>query len=532
MQTFVGNPPSRIGSAGAARNRRWWTLAAVCTGVFMLLLDITIVNVALPDIENAFGASLSDLQWVISAYALTLAAFLLTAGSLADLYGRRLLFASGIVIFTVGSLFCGVATGSTFLAVARGAQGIGGAVMFATSLALLAQAFQGRDRGLALGLFGAITGIAVAIGPVLGGAIVTGLSWRWIFYVNVPIGIAALAITLLRVDESRNPDATRPDWAGFVTFSAALAGLVYGLIESQRVGWGSATVVGSLAASAALLAIFLVVERIQAEPMLDLGLLRMPTFDGGLAAAWAISAALFAMFTYLTVYLQNSLGLSAVATGVRFLPLTVAIFVAAGVAGRLTSRVPRRLLIAPGFLLIGTGLLLMRGLTPSSRWTDLLAGMIVCGIGGGLVSTPLISTAVGVVEPARAGMASGINSTLRQVGIATGVATLGTILVSHVHSSVLAGLRGTPLAGHAHAIAHAVSTGGGADAIASTPPPLRGLVALTARSALVQGLNTIMLISAVVAFAAAVASFVLIRERDFVTLDEGEEEELELAVAA
>ncbi len=348
MQTFDGNPPSRIGRAAAPGNRRWWTLAAVCTGVFMLLLDITIVNVALPDIENTFGASLSDLQWVISAYALTLAAFLLTAGSLADLYGRRRLFASGIVIFTVGSLFCGVATGSTFLAVARGGQGVGGAIMFATSLALLAQAFQGRDRGLALGLFGAITGVAVAVGPVLGGAIVTGLSWRWIFYVNVPIGIAALAITLLRVDESRNPNAKRPDWAGFVTFSAALAGLVYGLIESQRVDWSSPTVVGSLAASAVLLAVFLVLERIQAEPMLDLGLLRVPTFDGGLAAAWAISAALFAMFTYLTVYLQNSLGLSAVATGVRFLPLTVAIFVAAGVAGRLTSRVPRRLLIAHG----------------------------------------------------------------------------------------------------------------------------------------------------------------------------------------
>jgi MFS family permease len=221
-----------------------------------------------------------------------------------------------------------------------------------------------------------------------------------------------------------------------------------------------------------------------------------------------------------------------VATGVRFLPLTVAIFVAAGIAGRLTSRVPRRLLIAPGFLLIGAGLLLMRGLTPNSHWTHLLAGMIVCGIGGGLVSTPLISTAVGVVEPERAGMASGINSTLRQVGIATGVATLGTILVSHVHSSVLTGLRGTPLAGHAHAVAHAISTGGGAEAVSSTPPQLRGLVAFTARSALVDGLNTILLISAVVAFAAAVASFILIRERDFVALEEEEPEALELAVAA
>src|SRR5690348_1946618 len=226
MTAKEGTPMTRT------ETHKWWTLAAVCTGVFMLLLDITIVNVALPDIEDAFGASLSDLQWVISAYALTLAAFLLTAGSLADLYGRRLLYAVGITIFTAGSLACALATGSLFLSVARGAQGVGGAIMFATSLALLAQAFQGRDRGVALGVFGAITGIAVAVGPVLGGAITTGLSWRWIFYVNLPIGAVALWITLARVSESRNPHARKPDWAGFVTFSAALAGIVYGLVES------------------------------------------------------------------------------------------------------------------------------------------------------------------------------------------------------------------------------------------------------------------------------------------------------------
>jgi MFS family permease len=193
----IASSPSMTAARPEAA-RKWWTLAAVCTGVFMLLLDITIVNVALPDIERSFHASLSDLQWVISAYALTLASFLLTAGSLADLYGRRLLFAIGIVAFTTGSLFCGVATGPLFLEISRGAQGVGGAIMFATSLALLAQAFPGRERGVALGLFGAITGRGVAIGPVLGGAITTGLSWRWIFYVNIPIGVVALAITLLR----------------------------------------------------------------------------------------------------------------------------------------------------------------------------------------------------------------------------------------------------------------------------------------------------------------------------------------------
>ncbi|HZO62112.1 MAG TPA: MFS transporter [Gaiellaceae bacterium] len=520
-RTAIGTDPAR----------RWWTLAAVGTGVFMLLLDITIVNVALPDIERSFHASLSDLQWVISAYALTLAAFLLTAGSLADLYGRRLLFASGIVIFTAGSLACALATGSTFLSVARGAQGIGGAIMFATSLALLAQAFQGKERGVALGVFGAITGIAVAVGPVLGGLITSDLSWRWIFYVNLPIGCVALAMTLLRVDESRNPDADLPDWAGFAVFSAALAAIVYGLIQSQRDGWSSATVLGTLVGGGVLVVVFLVIELVSREPMLDLGLFRVPTFGGGLVAGWALSAALFAMFTYLVIYMQNSLGLSALETGIRFLPLTGAIFVTAAIAGRLTSVVPRRLLIGSGFAVVGAGMLLMRGLTPESGWTHLLAGMIVCGLGGGLVSTPLVSTAVGVVEPARAGMASGINTTLRQVGVATGVAGLGTILAAHVHASVISRLGDTPLAGQSHALAQAISTGGAQGAVAGTPAPLRGLVAASARSALVGGLNTIMLVSAIVSFVAAAASFVLIRERDFVGVDAGEEP-AELAAAA
>ncbi len=499
--------------------RKWWTLTAVCTGVFMLLLDITIVNVALPDIERGFHASLSDLQWVIDAYALTLAAFLLTAGSLADLYGRRKLFAVGIAIFTIGSLACGLSASSLFLVLARGAQGVGGAIMFATSLALLAQAFQGKDRGIAFGAFGAVTGVAVAVGPVLGGALTSAASWRWIFFVNVPIGAIALLVTLLRVDESRDPGAKRPDWIGFVTFSAGLAALVFGLIRSNADGWGSATVTGSLAAAGVLLVAFLLVERLQREPMLDLRLLRVPTFDGGLVAAWAISASIFSALTFLVLYLQNALGLSAIATGIRFLPLTGAIFLTAGIAGRLTARVPRRMLIAPGFLLVGGGMLLMRGLTPASAWTHLLPGMILAGIGAGLVNVPLVSTAVGVVEPARAGMASGINSTLRQVGVATGVATLGSLFAAQVRSTVVHHLGQTPIAAHAHQIAHGISTGAASGAIAATPAPLRGLVAGAARAGFVSGLNQILLVGAIVAFAGALTALALIRERDFITAD-------------
>ncbi len=496
--------------------RKWWTLLAVCTGVFMLLLDITIVNVALPYIQQAFHASLADLQWVIDAYALTLAAFLLTSGSVADLVGRRLVFAVGIVVFTIGSVLCGVAADPTFLALSRAFQGIGGAIMFATSLALLADAFPPRERGVAFGVFGAVTGVAVAIGPVLGGALTSGLSWRWIFFVNVPIGVFALIVTLREVAESKAPVAHRPDWLGFVTFTLGLTALVYGLIRSHPDGWGSTTVVGSLAAAVILLAVFVLVESRTRDPMLDLKLLRVPTFNGGLVAAFAISSSIFALLTYLVLYLQNVLGSSAIDTGVRLLPLTGAIFLTAGLAGRLTGHVPTKLLIAPGFLLIGAGLVLMRGITPSDDWTHLLPGMVVAGVGCGLVNVPLASTAVGVVEPARAGMASGINSTFRQIGIATGVAALGSILASEVSSSVISKLAGTPLASGSHALASSISNGSILQAMHGVAPHLRGIAGAAAKSSFVDGLNTIILIGAIIAFAASVLTLFLIRQRDFV----------------
>jgi len=451
---------------------KWWTLTAVSTGVFMLLLDLTIVNVALPDIQRSFGASLSDLQWTIDAYALTLAAFLLTAGSLADLVGRRLLFATGLAAFTIGSLACGLADGPLFLIVARAAQGVGGAIMFATSLALIAQAFQGRDRALAFGLLGAITGVAVAVGPVLGG-VLTSISWRWIFFVNLPIGAFALLVTLTKVAESRNPFAKRPDLVGFVTFSSGLSALTFGLIRSNDDGWGSTTVIASFVAAAVLLAGFVVAELVQREPMLELGLFRVPTFGGALAAALAINASLFSLLTYLILYFEQSLKLSPAQTGVRFLPLTGAIFFASGIAGRLSERVPNRFLITPGFALVGIGLLLMRGITAGSSWTHLLPGMIVAGVGAGLVNVPLAATAIGIVQPARAGMASGSNTTFRQVGPATGVAALGSIFA--------------------------------------------------ARAGFVDGLNVVLLVGAVTAFVAGGLTLFLVRERDLVREEEQDE---------
>jgi EmrB/QacA subfamily drug resistance transporter len=523
----------------AGRDPKWWTLTAVCTGVFMLLLDITIVNVALPDIQTQLHASLSDLQWVIDAYALSLAALLLTAGSLADLFGRRRVFVIGLVVFTAGSIACGSAQDTFFLQVSRAFQGIGGAAMFATALALLASAFHGKDRGTAFGVFGATTGVAVAIGPVLGGALTSGLSWRWIFFVNIPICLVALAVSLTRVQESRDPDAGRPDWFGFVSFSLALGALVYGLIEAGQGSWGDRRVVLSLVAAAVLLVVFVVSQLLQRQPMFDLGLLRKPTFTGGLVAAFGVSASIFSLLTFLVIYVQNVLGYSAVATGVRFLFLSGASFVAAALAGRLTEHVPVKWLIAPGFVLLGVGLLLIHGIHDDSSWTHLIPGLVVTGIGVGMINPPLASTAVGVVPVARAGMASGVNSTFRQVGIATGIAALGSIFSQQVASAVRPGLTGKVPGPAVDGLTAALSGGqvreaalGAQQAATAAQGPSAGqqaydLVHRVGTSGVVDALNHITLIAAVIAFASAVLSFVLIRQQDFVVRGEQGAERVE-----
>jgi len=476
--TPTGEHGTHVAEKPPSSDPKWWTLAAVCTGVFMLLLDLTIVNVALPDIQQQMHTPLSGLQWVIDAYALSLAALLLTTGSLADLYGRKRIFALGIVVFTVGSAACGFAPNITLLQLSRAFQGIGGAAMFSTALALLASAFHGRDRGIAFGAFGATTGVAVAVGPVLGGVLTSGLSWRWIFFVNIPICVIAVAITMLRVAESHDPQAGRPDWFGFVVFSLSLGALVYGLIEAGDAGgWSSGRVLVCLALAAALMIVFVLAELKIAHPMFDLGLLRKPTFTGSLFAAVGISASIFSLLTYLILYVQNVLGYSPVATGVRFLFLSASSFVAAAVAGRLTSHVPTKLLLGPGFVIIGVGLLLMLGIHADTGWTHLIAGMVVSGLGLGLVNPPLASAAVGVVPTERAGMASGVNATFRQVGVATGIATLGSIFADEVASGVRSGM--------------------------------------SRRASFVHALDEITLIAAVISLAAAAFCFVLIRQKDF-----------------
>jgi EmrB/QacA subfamily drug resistance transporter len=496
--------------------KKWWTLLAVCAGTFMLLLDVTIVVVALPEIQTALHATFADVQWVVDAYALTLASLLLTTGVLADRYGRRALFAIGLAIFTVGSLTCGLAQSAPMLIVSRSAQGIGGAIVFATSLALLAESFRGKDRGVAFGIWGAITGVAVSLGPILGGAITTGISWRGIFLVNVPVGIAAIVVTLWKVQESQSPHPGRPDWAGFVLLTTGLVGLVYGLIRASETSWSNNGVIGSLVVGGVLLAGFVVVEFRIDHPMFDMSLFRTPTFVGGLLAAFTMNGSLFAMFLYLVLYLQDILGYSALDTGLRLLVSTGGTFVAAAISGRLSEHVPVRYLIAPGLALVGVGLLLMSGISGTSSWTHLLPGFIVAGTGAGLVNPPLASTAIGVVSPERSGMASGVNSTFRQIGFAMSIAALGSIFASSLRDDLGRALSSIPaLASRTPEVVALIHQGEAAKAIASAPPALRGQLAAAIRSSFASGINNLMVVTAIVAFVGAFGSLLLIRQKDF-----------------
>ena len=495
--------------------RKWWTLVVVCVGTFMLLLDITIVNVALPKIAIDLKASFSDIQWVVDAYALTLAALLLTTGALADLLGRRRVFAIGLVLFAFTSLLCGLAPSALFLILARAGQGIGGAIMFSTSLALLAQEFHGRERGVAFGAWGATIGVATAVGPLLGGALTEGLGWPSIFFINVPVGIVGAVLTLTKVPESRNENATQVDWFGTVTFTGALFLLVFAVIRGNAEGWGSALIVALFAGAVLLLAAFLVAQFTRKNAMFDVSLFRKPTFAGVSIVAFAMSSSMFAMFLYLTLYLQTILGFSPLQTGLRFLPVTVVSFFFSVASGNLSTRVPVRLLLSIGLVLIGAGLLLMRGLSATSGWTALLPGFIAAGAGVGLVNPALASTAIGVVPPERSGMASGINSTFRQVGIATGIAILGAIFESSISTKLAPALAGSPAASRVGSIAHAVAAGGAPQVIHATPAAQRAHATLAIHSAFASAMNDILLVAAVVALAGAIIGLATVRKADF-----------------
>jgi EmrB/QacA subfamily drug resistance transporter len=478
--------------------RKWWPLAAVCAGAFMLLVDVTIVNVALPDMARQLHTTFSDLQWVIDLYALALGALVLTVGSIADRLGRRRVYLAGLVLFAVSSLACGVAPNVTVLIAARGVQGVGAAAMFATTMALISNTYAGRDRGVAFGIWGAVNGGAAAVGPIIGGLLTASVSWRLIFLVNLPVSVIAVALTVRWVAESRDPHPQRTDLPGMVSFTIAAAALTYALIRGQ---WASGETIALIVAAALALAVFAAAERRSAAPMLDLGLLRNPVFTAMLLAGGLLSAAAWAGLTYESLWLQSVIGLSPIKAGLVMLPCAAAAFVVSGQVGRVLHRTSPRWMVGGGLLVIAAGALAQAVVRQNSAWPVVIPGLVLVGVGAGLAIASLTSAAMAAVPWQRAGMAGGALSASRQLGYAFGIALLGEVF--------RAGLAGPIPAGPAGAGLSSALSGGQAQAVLARTPALAPLV----HHAFAAGLDLAFLVAAGTGLVAAGAVFVLARPR-------------------
>jgi EmrB/QacA subfamily drug resistance transporter len=426
------------GGLFGGENRRWWTLGAVSLGLFMIMLDNTVVNVALPSIQQSLGLSLSELEWVVAGYALTFAALMLTGGKLADLLGRRRIFVAGLVVFTLASLACGLAGSAEVLIGARVVQGIGAAMMNPATLSIITATFPPKQRGTAIGIWAGVSALALAIGPLVGGLLSEHVDWSWIFFVNVPVGIIAIAAAYAFIDESRDTSRDqRPDVPGLVSSGIGLFALTYALIEANTHGWGSTRILGAFAIAAVSLAAFVVLELRQRRPMLDLTLFRNATFSGANVAMLLVALAMFGVFFYVSLYVQQILGYSPVEAGASFLPATILIAVLAPQIGRMVDRVGSRWLTGSGMLLLAVSLVLFSRLGTGSTYWDILPGLVVMGVGMALTMTPTTAAAMGSVPRDQAGVGSAVLNSMRQVGGSLGIAVTGAI-VAHVTSTSLA----------------------------------------------------------------------------------------------
>lgn len=471
--------------------RKWLPLVAVCAGTFILLVDVTIVTVALPDMAQGLHTTLPDLQWVLSLYALVLAALVLTAGSIADRVGRRAVYLGGLAIFAAASLVCGLSGSVGLLIAARGVQGLGAAAMFATTMALISNSYEGRDRGIAFGVWAAVNGGASAAGPLAGGLLTTHFGWRWIFLVNLPIAVGAVILTLMVVRESRDPQPRRIDLAGMVSFTVAAGALTYALIHGS---WTSALTLGLFAVAVVALIVFVIAERVQRDPMLDLSLLRNASFTTLLIAVALLPAAAWAAMAYQSLWLQSVLDLSAIQAGLVLLPCSLAAFGVSIAVGRVMSTTSPRLLIGAGMLTVAAGALAQGAIGADSGWAVELPGLFLVGVGAGLVLGPLSATAMAAVPGPRAGMAAGAVNTFRQLGYAFGVAILGAIFRSGLTDSAGEGLAG-PL------------SGGQADAIVARGKDMANVV----HEAFAHALDVTFVVAAGMGLAAAIAVFIFVR---------------------
>ena len=411
-------------------NKKWWTLAAVSFGLFMIMLDNTVVNVALPSIQRDLGVGLSELEWIVSGYALTFAALMLIGGKLADAYGRRRLFVVGIVVFTLASLLCGLSTTGHELIAARVLQGGGAALMSPATLSIIAATFPPRQRGTAIGIWAGVSALALAIGPLIGGLLTEHASWNWIFFVNVPVGILGIVASFLLIDESRDPTHERLDIPGLATSAIGLFALTYGLIEANEYGWGSPRIVGSFVLAVVSLTSFVVLERRQRAPMLDLTLFRNRTYVGANLVILLVALAMFGVFFFVSLYMQNILGYSAVQAGAAFLPMTILIIIVAPIAGRLSDRLGSRGLMTAGMGLLSAQLLYFSQLGASATFWTLLPGLLLGGVGMSLTMTPSTAAATRAVPVDKAGVGAAVLNALRQVGGSLGIAVMGAIMAS------------------------------------------------------------------------------------------------------
>jgi EmrB/QacA subfamily drug resistance transporter len=420
--------------------RKWWTLLGVSFGLFMIMLDNTVVNVALPSIQRDLGIGLAALQWVVAGYALAFASLLLTGGKLADLLGRRRMFVAGLAVFALSSLACGLAGSAAVLVGARVAQGAGAALMAPATLSIVTATFPPRQRGTAIGIWAGVSAVALAIGPLVGGILTDHISWHWIFFVNVPVGALGIAMSLVLIDESRDTSANqRLDLPGLLTSGVGLFALTYGLIEANTYGWTSPRIVLAFAVAVVALVGFVLVERHQQTPMLDLSLFRDVTFASANVVALLVSLSMFGVFFFVSIYMQTVLGYSAVQAGSAFLPMTILIIVVAPLAGRVADRIGARWPMAAGMSLVAVHLLLLSRLGTDSSYYALLPAFVLGGVGMSATITPMTAAAMGAVPVDKAGVGSGVITTFRMVGGSLGIALIGAIMAAESTAALAAG---------------------------------------------------------------------------------------------
>ena len=465
--------------------RKWWTLAAVSFGLFMIMLDNTVVNVALPSIAADLQADLSELEWIVTGYALTFASLMLTGGKLADLLGRRRIFVVGLTIFTLSSLACGLASSGEILIGARVVQGAGAALMNPATLSIIAATFPPRQRGTAIGIWAGTSALALAIGPLIGGLITEHISWSWIFFVNVPIGVLAIIVSLILIPESKDESAEqRLDFPGLATSGIGLFLIVYGLIEANTYGWTSPRILGAFAVAVVMLVTFVQLERHQRLPMLDLSLFRNGTFAGANLVVLLVALAMFGVFFFISLYMQGVLGYSAVKAGAAFLPMTILIMLVAPIAGKSSDRFGSRWLMTSGMLLIATQLLYFSRLSVHETYWQILPGMILGGFGMSMVMTPSAAAAIRALPVDKSGVGSAVLNTFRQVGGSIGIALIGAIM------------------------AHKIGD-------------LNGPAVFQQKQLFVDGLSTALTVAALIAVLGAVVAFVLVRAHDREPAPEG-----------